>query len=906
MKVKKLCTLLLALLMVFSMLTVASAAPEDETATIKVAVFSMAAEDESLLKSAVNTWFAENDVIVEGKNVTKAQIVAGELENYDLLLIGAGGGGAVGTALGADGGAAVEEYVAAGGGYVGFAGGSYAAGVGYSDATKNLELINLLADQDPWSHGQGQLLVQAKVSNIISNGMRLDRKYIAYGINPAVLTPGESDDPNMGEVVNVVSYISNPTNNVPVGTDLSDVIDMTGTPAVACASYGEGRVTISGIQPHLAKQPVEMNFLLGQMVLYAAGYDEAEVTPVSAPQEQFDIVGEWLWSSDLRSASEEQNQLMFDRFEEMGVTDIYLLVKGTNGTVAFNKTETALQKDDPDRDILEEAIELAHARGIRLHAWITSANDKAYKTAYPDEGLYHFVRGRDNDIVNIASENFIQYMEALMTELAENYEIDGLHFDYIRYNHICNGWGPEDIAELEERGADVDHLKELINETFYTGAMDQVTIFKALADGDKDVMKFAQMRRDNVVNFATRLTEAVRAVNPDLIISAALMPEGAYSGDYNVSGMDSVSFADLHYGQNYKDAADLYDYIVPMEYSDSFAADPQWTAALAVNAANMGNKVVVGFQSFSPATSQSLMGDVEAIRALLPNENILGICHFRTTQFNYAKTTVDPARSLLQVKAMNGRTTFEMKSVELDLLDGLKATEVILGDSLEGAKTEISADGKHVTVTAADGSLLKALEEGEIFLRTEGTLNETTGPVFLRMIGTDGNDSRTYQIYETGSVRLPGEPERSGEKEIISFSIDGTAGIIDGDSISLTLPAGTDVTKLVPSIEISKAASVSPASGAAIDFSKPVEFTVTAEDGTTRTYIVTVTVETPSEEPSKEPSEEPSEKPGESSGGDGPATGDSGSAGLFFTLLLAVSAMGAAYAAGVKMKKRSN
>ena len=101
-------------------------------------------------------------------------------------------------------------------------------------------------------------------------------------------------------------------------------------------------------------------------------------------------------------------------------------------------------------------------------------------------------------------------------------------------------------------GADVDHLKELINETFYTGAMDQVTIFKALADGDKDVMKFAQMRRDNVVNFATRLTEAVRAVNPDLIISAALMPEGAYSGDYNVSGMDSVSFADLHYGQNYK------------------------------------------------------------------------------------------------------------------------------------------------------------------------------------------------------------------------------------------------------------------------------------------------------------------------------------------------------------------
>ena len=57
------------------------------------------------------------------------------------------------------------------------------------------------------------------------------------------------------------------------------------------------------------------------------------------------------------------------------------------------------------------------------------------------------------------------------------------------------------------------------------------------------------------------------------------------------------------------------------------------------------------------------------------------------------------------------------------------------------------------------------------------------------MIGTDGNDSRTYQIYETGSVRLPGNRNAAAKKEIISFSIDGTAGIIDGDSISLTLPA---------------------------------------------------------------------------------------------------------------------
>jgi methionine-rich copper-binding protein CopC len=78
--------------------------------------------------------------------------------------------------------------------------------------------------------------------------------------------------------------------------------------------------------------------------------------------------------------------------------------------------------------------------------------------------------------------------------------------------------------------------------------------------------------------------------------------------------------------------------------------------------------------------------------------------------------------------------------------------------------------------------------------------------------------------------------------DITSFTINDAVGTIDGTTIAVEVPAGTDVTALAPAIEISAGASVSPASGAAQDFTNPRTYTVTAEDGTEKTYTVTVTV----------------------------------------------------------------
>ncbi|MEQ2579275.1 InlB B-repeat-containing protein [Hominiventricola aquisgranensis] len=79
---------------------------------------------------------------------------------------------------------------------------------------------------------------------------------------------------------------------------------------------------------------------------------------------------------------------------------------------------------------------------------------------------------------------------------------------------------------------------------------------------------------------------------------------------------------------------------------------------------------------------------------------------------------------------------------------------------------------------------------------------------------------------------------------ITGFVINGTSGTISqsAGTIKITMPYGTDLTSLKPEITLQNAVSVSPASGTAVNLSGPVTYTVTAEDGTTKTYTVTATV----------------------------------------------------------------
>lgn len=78
-----------------------------------------------------------------------------------------------------------------------------------------------------------------------------------------------------------------------------------------------------------------------------------------------------------------------------------------------------------------------------------------------------------------------------------------------------------------------------------------------------------------------------------------------------------------------------------------------------------------------------------------------------------------------------------------------------------------------------------------------------------------------------------------------AYTINGVSGSINqtNGTISVVMPYGTDVSKLVPVISGNNITDMTPGSGVMQNFSKPVTYTVTLADGTTKTYIVTVYVQ---------------------------------------------------------------
>ena len=126
-----------------------------------------------------------------------------------------------------------------------------------------------------------------------------------------------------------------------------------------------------------------------------------------------------------------------------------------------------------------------------------------------------------------------------------------------------------------------------------------------------------------------------------------------------------------------------------------------------------------------------------------------------------------------------------------------------------------------------------------------GVAQDFTNPVYYTVTSLSG---ATSQYMVEAIVH-----DADNEKSILSFRFDALdeSGVIDqiARAISFLLPAETDVTQLVPTIEVSEGATVEPASGVAQDFSNPVTYTVTAQNGTTAVYTVTVDLEGGNMEP---------------------------------------------------------
>ena len=136
----------------------------------------------------------------------------------------------------------------------------------------------------------------------------------------------------------------------------------------------------------------------------------------------------------------------------------------------------------------------------------------------------------------------------------------------------------------------------------------------------------------------------------------------------------------------------------------------------------------------------------------------------------------------------------------------------------------------------------------------EGTFEGDKLTINMDIAASLGSVKQTVKVVYTGT-KLTGS--ESSEAKILSFVFDQEVSaanavvleqpVVDetAKTIKFAVSAdatSTDLSKLMPTIEVSEKATVTPASGAAQDFSngKTVTYTVTAENGTKVTYTASV------------------------------------------------------------------
>lgn len=137
-----------------------------------------------------------------------------------------------------------------------------------------------------------------------------------------------------------------------------------------------------------------------------------------------------------------------------------------------------------------------------------------------------------------------------------------------------------------------------------------------------------------------------------------------------------------------------------------------------------------------------------------------------------------------------------------------------------------------VTVTPKTGYQMKAGSLRYAFSAPGAKYKTITGNSFKM----PGGDVSITCDWETASTTVNG---------ITAFSINGVAGAVNNttNTITITMPRGTDVTKLTPVIATNGVKSLTPGNGVTVNFTNAVTYTAAMEDGSSKTYTVTVYVD---------------------------------------------------------------
>ena len=232
----------------------------------------------------------------------------------------------------------------------------------------------------------------------------------------------------------------------------------------------------------------------------------------------------------VKAKSKEDLIKIFDRIALAGINTVFF--ETINSSYTIYPSEVAPQQNPLVKgwDPLKAAIELAHERNIELHAWIWTfaAVNKRHNTilnlprhhlgpvlsqrpewAMTDHQGSRFHYNSAKVFFDPANPEVRGYLQALIAEIATEYEVDGIHLDYIRYpfqsstGQITYGYGASAREQFEHQtGYDPVDLNP----------------YHPLWS------RWIEFRTKQVDTFVESVSQQLKEIDPELTLSTAVFP----------------------------------------------------------------------------------------------------------------------------------------------------------------------------------------------------------------------------------------------------------------------------------------------------------------------------------------------------------------------------------------------
>lgn len=264
----------------------------------------------------------------------------------------------------------------------------------------------------------------------------------------------------------------------------------------------------------------------------------------------------------------------------------------------FNAILTGTTGRDPGYDPLAFAVEECHKRGMECHAWIVSIplGSKKHVTSL---GKYSVTKRNSEICVPYKTEYFLnpgnprtkEYLMGIVREIVDKYDVDGVHFDYLRY--------PE-YAPLFPDSYD----------------------YRKYGNG-RDI---AQWRRDNITEIVRYIYKGVKEMKPWVKVSTS--PVGKYKDTSRYSSRGWNAFNTVYQDVQGWLGEGIQDQVYPMTY---FRGNSFYPFVLDWQEQSNGRQVVpgLGIYFLHPSEGNWTIDEVERQIQFIRANKLAGEGHYR-------------------------------------------------------------------------------------------------------------------------------------------------------------------------------------------------------------------------------------------------------------------------------------